>query len=367
MKKVDWQIIRKVLDHVATDAEQAEYRRWLEATPGHRSYMEQIKRFDGHSPDLPVDKLQWNFQEFSRLLARRRQKRLIIRWSSVAALFILTFGIGLLLLQDHSVPTSGFVNSLASNTDFVTVTLPDGRKYNLEDKSCSIERKETGLPKETQSENVPFRIIDVPRGKNWSFTLADSTKVYINANSRIIFPENFDGQSERRITLAYGEAYFQVQRDTNKPFIVTAGQIETRVYGTEFNVNAYSPETPYTTLISGSVSMQQNGKTAKVYLLPGQQGYPGIQGKLVVENADIELITAWKEDLFLFKNTTLEEIAGRLKDWYRVEFYFSREELRKERFYCRMPRSSSLHTILEALGRIDVVQFSYQDGVVTVY
>lgn len=367
MKKVDWQIIRKVLDHVATDTERVEYRRWLEATPEHRSYMEQVESFDGHTPELSADKLQRNFQEFSRLLALRRQRRLFIRWSSVAALFILTFGVGLLLLQDHSVSTSDFMNPLASNADFVTVTLADGKKYNLEDKSYVIERKEIELPKHIKPEDILSRTIDVPRGKNWSFTLADSTKVYINANSRIVFPENFDGQSERRITLEYGEAYFQVQRDTNKPFIVTAGQIETQVYGTEFNVNAYSPETPYTTLISGSVSMQQTGKTTEVYLLPGQQGHPGIQGKLVVENADVESITAWKEDLFLFKNTTLEEIAGRLKDWYRIEFYFSREELKKERFYCRMPRSSSLNTILEALGRINIVQFSYQDGVVTVY
>lgn len=366
MKKIDWYIIRKILEKTASQQEQHLFRKWLDAAPHHREYMEKISRFDGHAPSLKDEELEKGLQEVSRIVRQRGKRRIFLRWSSVAALMALTLGLSLYLVRTDK--TKIPVAAVLEHPEAVTVTLPDGKVYNLEEQKdtqwVAIKKRPQKKVSEKKQE---MRIVDVPRGKNWQLTLADGTEVYLNANSRFSFPEDMISVKERRVVLEYGEVYFKVKRDTFRPFIVTAGQTETQVYGTEFNVNGYHPECPATTLVEGSVGMRWAGTKTGVRLQPGQQAFPDKDGKFSVKNVDADEITAWKENVFLFKNIPLGEIAMRLGDWYRVEFRFENERLKKECLYCRLPRTSSLETILEALGRDGTIRFTYQNGIVTVY
>ena len=100
--------------------------------------------------------------------------------------------------------------------------------------------------------HVSEQELPTPRGGEFRNTLEDSTEVWLNADSRLTYPETFDG-SQRRVTLE-GEAYFKVAKDATKPFVVVSGSQEVRVYGTEFNVCAYSDEKDIrTTLVEGSI------------------------------------------------------------------------------------------------------------------
>lgn len=81
----------------------------------------------------------------------------------------------------------------------------------------------------------------IPRGGEYVLVLSDGTTVYLNAESELMYPVKFRG-NDRRVFLK-GEAYFDVKRDTSKPFIVEANSLDVRVLGTEFGVRAYQDET----------------------------------------------------------------------------------------------------------------------------
>ena len=369
MEKIDWHIIRKVFDKTATVSEEKEYEQWLNTSDVHRNYIERIKDFDGTSPKVSERELQQLYRALSFSVQQRKRLR-IMKWSSVAALCALALGCGWLLLDSKSESSLPVITEVAVTKkydDVVRMTTADGKVYNLENKKEQVAEGKKVLNVGEAAKMVEPRVIDVPQGKTWQFTLADSSRVYVNANSRLIFPENFDGQQERRIHLEYGEAYFEVTKDADKPFIVSVGSMETKVYGTEFNVNGYLPEAPKTTLIKGSVGMRKAGDTNEILLKPGQQGRLDDAGQLIVKEVDWETLVAWKENIFFFRNAALEEIASRLADWYGVEFRFSRESLKREGFYCRLPRTLSLENVLKALERGQAVRFIYENNIVTVY
>ncbi|MCI5707043.1 MAG: FecR domain-containing protein [Odoribacter sp.] len=369
MKKIDWHIIRKVFDKTATVSEEKEYEQWLNTSQVHREYAKRIKDFNGSSPKISEEELQQLYRSFSFSMQQRKRLR-IVKWSSVAALLFLTLGSGWLLLNlksESSLPVITEVAATEKYDDVVRMTTADGKVYNLENKKEQVAEGKKVLDVEEAAEMVEPRVIDVPQGKTWQFMLADSSRVYVNANSRLVFPENFDGQQERRIHLEYGEAYFEVTKDAEKPFIVSVGETETTVYGTEFNINGYQPDSPKTTLIQGSVGMKVVGDVKEIRLKPGQQGQLDEAGTLVAKEVDWETLVAWKENIFFFRNAALEEIASRLADWYGVEFRFSRESLKREGFYCRLPRTLPLENVLKALERGRAVRFIYENNIVTVY
>ena len=369
MKKIDWHIIRKVFDKTATVSEEKEYEQWLNTSQVHREYAKCIKDFDGTSPKVSEKELQQLYRSLSSSMQQRKRLR-IVKWSSVAALLFLTLGCGWLLLNlksESNLPVMTEVAATDIYDDVVRMTTADGKVYNLENKEELVAEVEEELNVGEAVEMVAPQVIDVPRGKTWLLILADSSRVYVNANSRLVFPEHFDGQKERRIHLEYGEAYFEVTKDADKPFIVSVGSTETKVYGTEFNVNGYLPEAPKTTLIKGSVGMRKAGDIKEIRLKPGQQGQLDESGRLVAKEVDWETLVAWKENIFFFRNAALEEIASRLADWYGVEFRFNRESLKRESFYCRLPRTLPLEDVLKALERGRAVRFTYENNTVTVY
>ncbi len=369
MKKIDWHIIRKVFDKTATLAEHRDYQQWLEDSDVHRNYTKHIKDFDGTSPKVSEEELQQLY--FSLFLSIHRRKRLrIMKWSSIAAILFLALGGSWLLFNqksENSLPVVIDVAATGKYDDMVRMITADGKVYNLENKQEPVVEEEDIFNVEAAAEMVEPRIIDVPQGKIWQFTLSDSSRVYVNANSRLVFPENFDGQKERRIHLEYGEAYFEVTKDTEKPFIVSVGKMENTVYGTAFNVNGYQPDFPKTTLIKGCVGMRKSGDMKEIRLQPGQQGQLDETGELVAKEVDWETLIAWRENIFFFRNTSLEEIASCLADWYGVKFRFSRESLKRENFYCRLPRTLPVERVLEALERGRTVHFIYEKDTVTVY
>ena len=116
--------------------------------------------------------------------------------------------------------------------------------------------------------------LSTPRGMDYKVILADGTEVWLNAESRIEFPSNFQG-NERRVSLQ-GEAYFKVARNEQSPFIVSTEQMEVRVLGTEFNLKSYSNEAAHVTLVKGSVEVGDKRLT------PGQDAWYDREGNIQV-------------------------------------------------------------------------------------
>lgn len=209
---------------------------------------------------------------------------------------------------------------------------------------------------------VKYTLI-VPRGGTFSLMLADGTKVWLNADSKLVYPSSFSG-NYREVNLE-GEAYFEVKKDPKHPFIVHTKRQNIKVLGTEFNVHAYSDEaTCITTLIKGKV--QVNSFDKKISLSPGQQITSNKNGKVSLrQHADTKEIIAWKNGYFLFNNTRLREVMRRLSRWYDIDVTYE-EGVKPYGFMAIMSRENDISEILDMLEATEAVHFKVKGKEVTV-
>lgn len=208
------------------------------------------------------------------------------------------------------------------------------------------------------ADTIPVQYtLATPRGGEYSLLLSDGSKVWLNADSRLVYPSVFPGDS--RIVYLTGEAYFEVKTDAERPFIVHTGQQEIKVLGTEFNVKAYLDESESTTtLIRGKVQVNSFGK--QLLLEKGQQAVTRDDGRLDWEKeADIKQAVAWKEGYFRFYNTGIHEIMKQLSRWYDVDVHFE-EGLQPHEFLAIIRRDNDISQILGMLEGTGEVRFKVE-------
>jgi len=203
---------------------------------------------------------------------------------------------------------------------------------------------------------IVYNTISTPRGGQYQLTLADGSKVWLNAASTLRFPATFSG-SERKVELI-GEGYFEVAKNAAMPFKVdVAGKGEVEVLGTNFNINAYSDEaTINTTLLEGKVKVTSVTSTTSKFLNPGEQAQQKLNGHIVVKtNVAIDEVMAWKNGIFNFNNATLEMVLRHLSRWYDVDIIFN-GAVPQRTFGGEMQKNLNLSQVLRILER-NKVQF----------
>ncbi|MCK9627920.1 MAG: DUF4974 domain-containing protein [Bacteroidales bacterium] len=251
------------------------------------------------------------------------------------------------------------------------ITLADGKVLyldSLENGKLSrqkgidiIKLDDNSLKYKGSSAIVTYNTLTNPRGSDVvSITLADGTIVSLNADSYITYPTSFNSQ-ERKVILS-GEAYFDVAKNKDVPFIVNINnKFEVKVFGTEFNINAYKDEsTIRTTLVEGSVQVSQNITNSKEHsfmLYPGQQASLSDEGIFSIQNVDISESISWKDGVFNFTDMNLESIMKNLSRWYDVDVEFKNSELKKLIFGGIISRRSNISTILKFLAMTETVNF----------
>ncbi len=159
-------------------------------------------------------------------------------------------------------------------------------------------------------------------GMTTCVTLPDSTRVWLNSESRIKYPSRF-GRT-RRVELQ-GEAYFEVERTEGRRFVVeTCTGVQVEVLGTRFNVDAYDPQAVSATLVSGSVAFNYDdaaGEISRMTLKPGQRAvYTAATRTALLREVDTDTYTAWKDGRILFRQTSLDEVLRVLSRRFNVEF-----------------------------------------------
>lgn len=197
-----------------------------------------------------------------------------------------------------------------------------------------------------------------PAGKMRTVLLPDGSKVTVNAETQLIYPEKFAGES--RTIFLHGEARFKVKPDPGKSFIVRANQVEVVALGTEFNVNAYSdkPEV-VATLLQGKVKVRCVGEGVDYILSPGEQvSYDRYEGKSVKGMADIDNVTAWTRGELVFSSVTLAEMLGELQRRYNVEFIYDKKRFDGDRYNFRFSSQDSLAGVLDIMREV-VGDFEY--------
>ncbi len=198
-------------------------------------------------------------------------------------------------------------------------------------------------------------LLTVPRGMNKKITLADGTRVWLNAESQLEYPETFEGR-ERRVVHLAGEGYFEVAKDATHPFIVETDLLETQVLGTSFNVRAYSPDDAHVTLLEGSVKVSNAHHKKELLLTPGQNATLQKEGTFSVNEVEAKDYNAWAEGQFYFDNTELVEIMRELGRWYNINIIFTSQEAMHYRMHFQSDRSEPLSQVLDLLNSMQKVK-----------
>ncbi|MFN3667471.1 MAG: FecR family protein [Sediminibacterium sp.] len=276
------------------------------------------------------------------------------------------------------------VNDVAPGGNKATLTLDDGSVIVLDSANngvlgnqglTQVKKLDNGLVAyQTKNGEMPanvdkiyYNTISTPRGGEYQITLADGTKVWLNAASSIRFPTAFRG-TDRQVQIT-GEVYFEVAHNAAKPFKVTAGRSSIEVLGTHFNVNAYEDEVQVrTSLIEGSVKVfatdEKDQQQMKI-LQPGQQARMNKKGRInVVNNIDTEEVMAWKNGLFVFKSTDLSSIMRQLSRWYDVDIHYKTNV--GMQFTGQITRNNNVSKVLEMLELTGEVKFKVEGKQVTV-
>lgn len=205
---------------------------------------------------------------------------------------------------------------------------------------------------------VYYHVLQVPKGGEFKVVLCDGTTVWLNSESELRFPTGF-ADDVRKVELK-GEGYFSVTHDDKKPFVVVASGIETRVYGTEFNVRSYPGADVDVTLVEGKVSVKQEAEEREFALVPGQNACFANGGIPKITKVNVHKYIAWKEGYFYYENEQLETIMNDLKRWYDFDVVYVGDAVKNLKFELWASRDSSIDTIVNLLVKTNKVSVNME-------
>ena len=208
--------------------------------------------------------------------------------------------------------------------------------------------------------------ITVPAGQRAQITLADGTKVWLNSKSTLTYASNF-GRKERNVELD-GEAYFEVAKDKDKPFIVKTKEQSIEALGTKFNVSAYPTDSLLTTtLLEGSVLLTTQNLLHPMVLKPNEQFvYNKRTRSALLQQVDANRFVSWTTGYYYFPEQSLEAILYRLSHVYGVQFTVKSEALKRRTFTGTFYRGQSIKDIMEIIHLSIPVRYKIDDHHVTI-
>ena len=206
--------------------------------------------------------------------------------------------------------------------------------------------------------------IATSRGMDFGLTLPDGTEVWLNAESRITFPNEFSsGLREVEID---GEAFFDVKKDADRPFVVHTKYFTTKVLGTSFDVKAYREETAHVVLVSGKVEVAAVEGDTKT-ISPGEMVSIGDGGLLQKASVDTYSYIQWKDGFFYFDRTPLGDIMRELGRWYNINIVFENPSQMDVRLHFVAEKSQSINEIVSSLNAVAPGKVTIGDNEITVY
>lgn len=294
---------------------------------------------DFFDDNVPIEKIDLDDKKseiiFQRIIgagdSKARKSTRFPLFFKVAAIFI-GFILGGYMLYYYTSKTEEPLSGGKAN-QFVVLEQPNGKKHIFKgsEEVLTIGNGDTiGLKKGNtikytrQSKALEFNTIHVPAGQKFELSLADGSRVYLNAGTSLKYPLNFDIAENRRVYLK-GEAFFDVSTDTNHPFIVQVEDLNVKVFGTEFNVSSYSEDANIDiVLVEGSVGMyvRDNNANPSVDFLK-----PNYKASFNKKKRDInkELVntmnyTSWRFGKLLFRNISFKNLLIKLERHFDVKF-----------------------------------------------
>ena len=385
-------IISKSFGGQATSSdEKQELKLWLKKG-GNKCFYEGLEMFSVNSKEA-LKQPQANVERaFEKYLGKIKQSRASLRMSFIkkvmpyAASILLMAGLFSVMMYlgntDSGIPQEEqWLAAIEPGSQKVELILADGEVLNLDEKKEKDEIKEkdgtvisnTGsalvydASAKAESKMITYNSLVVLRGGEYQLQLEDGTKVWLNSETRLRYPTKF--ANDKREVLLEGEAYFEVSKDKNRPFIVKTQDVDVRVLGTQFNVSSYADEDAIrTTLVEGSVFVMDRKNPEKNLLL--NPGYQAVYAKDVKEleskKVNVDLYTSWKDGKFVFQESSLLDIMNRVSRWYDVKVFYQNNEVGDLSFTGTLKRYESLDRLLGMIEKTNEVKFFFKDNTIIV-
>lgn len=408
-------LIRKYLSGEATEEEKAEVEQWYESfdksalkfADGNRKAMNEST---ARSLLAIREKIAQYHPEKAREISLKKVVRKDFSWRQMAAaaaiLILLSGGFYFLFFKTNkqrskAIATTAIKKDFKPGGNNAILTLANGKQIILDSVSAGVLSTQGNtkviklnnglLAYNRQSSivnrqsSIQYNVITTPRGGKYEVVLPDGTKVWLNAASSIRFPTTFAGK-EREVQIT-GEAYFDVAKNVDQPFKVSVRGMTVDVLGTQFNIMAYNDEPDIkTTLVNGKVKVTIDNKQhtvggqqpvvvspkqqavmnpdQQVILSPEQQVILSLskdgQSKMkLIKDVNTNEVIAWKNNLFWFDNTNIQEIIKQLSRWYDVDIQIKGDI--PDLFTGSIPRDLAFSKVFEVLQKTGSIQYKIEN------
>jgi len=332
-------------------------------------------------------KLWDNIYRFNTEFSRHHKSISLKTFVRVAASILIIISLGGLLYLHFNKVKNQYQFSESRNdlkTESLLLVLSNGNTVKLEKSEskikvltgqCAIQidndqiiENQSTINKATN--NAKFNEVIIPFGKKSKLVLGDGTTVWLNAGSRFAFPQEFNGK--KREVFLDGEAYFEVAKNVNKPFIVSTAEINVEVLGTRFNVSAYkSDNLCETVLLEGSVNIWDNTRlfTEKIQMVPNQKATYDKTGKNIALKSELESgrYISWVNGWYEFKNEDFELVLKKLEKYYNINFEYDQTVISKILPVSgKLDLKESLNEVMIVLSRVTKFEYQITGKIVTI-
>lgn len=388
----DATLLKKVLLEEADKTEQRELEKRLAENKNLQEVYEQLQKSDAlkdafaNYKHYSSEKAYQHFLEeiqHGETLKRSKVRKLVAWCSSAAAVVALAVGASFYAIHstETTVPADQATALIYPGSSQATLTLPDGKVIDVNKEDVSVEQDgvrvnyKKGVLSYTPIKNtkqgdvsaeftLKMSQLVIPNGGENTVILSDGTTVHLNSGSKLTYPTQFAGDL-RRVSLE-GEAYFEVQKDEQHPFVVHTSFGEVTVLGTVFNVNAYKNASAcYTTLVNGKVRFETEGDQP-VILSPGEQAVASSRG-IVKREVDLDEYIGWVKGEYVFNDRTLGEIMSTFERWYNVRVYYESPALKGLMYSGSLERKNTINTFLDALEMTGDIYYKINGRSILIY
>ncbi|MDO5979594.1 FecR family protein [Flavivirga spongiicola] len=215
-----------------------------------------------------------------------------------------------------------------------------------------------------------YNELEVPYGKIFDIELSDGTIVHLNSGTSIKYPVNFLKGKKREVFID-GEAYFDVAKDINHPFIVNADSVAVEVLGTSFNISSYKEDTEIkTVLVEGKVNMYNtHSPNNKIILKPGYKGaWNKSEKHTYVEEVDTGLYIGWISGELIFRGSTFNNMVRKLERRYNVSISNNNVDLQNKKFNARFSVNvENIQDVMESINKISPFDYKIIDNQIIIY
>ena len=367
-------LIQKYLNANSSEMEETALLNWVEKDETNKKiFIEQVKLWNYTNEETNQFNTNKAFitlkKKINQLPEKKQNPFQINKYFKYAAVFILGL-LSFLWFSNSGEPSKfngeGIVEKTSDSefSDKIILVKEDGSENIVPDKEEELSYLKENLP----GEKLVYNSIIVPRGKIFKIILSDGTKVWLNADTKISFPQKFLATEDTRTVVLDGEAFFEVAHNKDQPFIVKSNDLEIEVLGTRFNVSSYaSSDQISTTLVEGSVKINNSNDSIGLILKPSYQAaFNKDTEKLEAFNVNTTDFTAWMDNKVLFRNEAFKDLILKFERAYNVIIINQIPELENERFTGEFDKESIEDIIKTFSSRLDF-RYKIENKTITIY